>query len=247
MEQNAVELSLFERAWTWFEANKKLVAWGAGVVVIAGFIGAFYFWRQGENEVAASEALSHADAGRVVEGVKRNGSPETFLKVAAEYPGTAAAGRALLQAAAALFAEEKYSEAQAQFERFSREYSSSPFLPQARLGVAACLDAQGKTADAMSAYEDLARKYPSANVAPQAEFALARIYESQGKLEQAWSLYEKLAQQLGLNDSMGSEAGIRAEELKAKLPAASTSPSPAATAVPQISFPTPSVPTTNKP
>jgi predicted negative regulator of RcsB-dependent stress response len=221
MEQDVVELSLYERLWAWFETNKKQAMWGAVALAVISFIIAFYIWRQGENEVSAAEAFTQAMEGASADG-KRIESPEAFLKVAAEHPGTSAAGRALLQAATLLFESGKYTEAQAQFERYSRENPDSPFLPQSMLGVAASLDAQGKTNDAARAYENLANRYPGANVAPQAQFALARIYEAQGKLEQAWTLYEKLVQTSGLNSSIGSEAGIRAEELRAKMPATPT-------------------------
>lgn len=228
MEQNVARLSLFEQLWAWFETNKKQAAWGAIALAIVAFFVAFYVWRRGETEVQAGEAFSKTAATLVTEGRGQAGSADAYLKVAAEYPKTSAAGRAILQAGAALFREQKYAESQAQFQRFTREYPDNPFLPQALLGIASCLEAEGKTAEAIQAYEGLVKRFPNSNVAPQAEFALANIYESQGRPEQAWALFEKLARQMGLNSSIGSEAGIRAEELKDKLPATVTTPPPAA-------------------
>jgi predicted negative regulator of RcsB-dependent stress response len=234
MEQDVVQLSLFDKFLAWFETNKKQAGWGIAIVAVVAFLVSFYFWRQGQREVQASEALTRATVDMGFKNGMRVESPDAYLKVVTDYPGTAAAGHALLQAAAALFEEGKYTEAQAQFERFSHEYVDSPYLPEASLGVAACLDAEGKTADAAAAYEGVAKNYAGDTVAPQAQFALARIYESQGKTEQAWLTYEKLAQMQGQNSSIGSEAGMRAEELKEKMPALSTNEAPATTAFPQL-------------
>jgi TolA-binding protein len=120
-------------------------------------------------------------------------------------------------AGASYFTEGKYGEAKTQFERFTRNHPESPFMSQALLGVAACLDAQGKTNEALTAYKDLTDHHPGESVIPQAKFALARIYEAQGKAELARSLFEELnrADPYG---SLGSEAGMRAEELLAKNP-----------------------------
>ena len=245
MQQDTAQLSLFERLWAWFETNKKQAIWGICVVALVAFLASFYFWRQAEREVRASEALTQAEVDMVSKNGSRVESPDAYLKIVAEYPGTKAAGRALLQAGAALFAEEKYAEAQAQFERFSKEYANSTFLPEATLGVAACLDAEGKKADAALAYERVAKNHPTATVVPQAQLALARIHQSQGKLEQALLGYEKLAQSEGPNSSIGYEAGLRAEELKEKMPAVSTNELPTTFTAPQILLTNPSVVATN--
>jgi predicted negative regulator of RcsB-dependent stress response len=221
MHQSAVKLSLSDSLWAWFETNKKQVAWSAGIIAVVAFFGSYYFWRQGERQSEASLALSRVETGSELSDGKRGAPPEAYLKVAADYPATEAGGRALLLAGTTLFERGKYAEAQSQFERFCRDYPESPFLPQARLGVASSLYAQGKVEEAVPAYEIVVNRYADSVAEPQAQFTLASIYESQGKLEQAWSLFEKLAQS-DLNSSIGSEAGMRSEELKVKLPGSSS-------------------------
>jgi hypothetical protein len=54
-------------------------------------------------------------------------------------------------------------------------------------------------------------------VIPQAKFALARLYAAQGNPEAAYSLFEGLATDERFT-SIGSEAGMRAEELRNKYP-----------------------------
>ena len=70
---------------------------------------------------------------------------DLYLKIAADYQGTSAGQRALLQGAAMLFAAGRYADAQTQFQKFLDAYPDSFFAAQAALGVATSLDAQGKT------------------------------------------------------------------------------------------------------
>lgn len=113
--------------------------------------------------------------------------------------------------------EGKSSDAKAQFERFSREYTDSPFRGEALLGIAACLDAQGKANEAITAYKELIDRHPTDAVLPQARFALARRYEAQNKPELARTLFEEVERNNPYG-SLGSEAGMRLEELKVKYP-----------------------------
>ena len=91
--------------------------------------------------------------------------------------------------------------------------------------MAASLDAQGKTDLASSAYQQVISRFSDPNTVSAAKFALAQIGERQGKLAAAENLYEEVARS-NPNGSLGSEAAIRAMELKIKLPSASTPATP---------------------
>ena len=56
---------------------------------------------------------------------------------------------------------------------------------------------------------------------PQARFALARLYEAQNKPELARNLFEEV-ERSNPYGSLGSEAGMRLEELKLKYPKLAT-------------------------
>jgi TolA-binding protein len=217
MESDAVQLPLSHKAWAWFEANKKQALLGAGAVVVVGLIVSFYIYRQDEQEVAASEALSRVEVPHMNNPKTTPDSPEAYLKVVAEYPKSRAASRALLLAAGNLFVQGKYAEAKGQFERFTRDYGNSPFMGQALLGIAASLDAQGKTDEAITAYKDLVDHHPGENTVPQARFALGRLYEVKGDVEKARNQFEEVARE-NQYSSIGSEAGMRLEELNVKHP-----------------------------
>ena len=209
------------KLWPWFEANSKRLAYGAAFVIIAVFVFSFYSYRQNQNEIAAGQALTQASTSN-------NGElADACLKVAADYSGTAAGQRALLQGAAALFTSGKYADAQTQFQKFLDTYPDNSLAPQAMLGVAASLDAQGKTDLAVSAYQRALGQPSDGNVAASAKFALARLDEAQGKFAEASKLYQDVAHAFP-NSSISSEAGLRAMELKMKLPATSAAPTSAA-------------------
>jgi TolA-binding protein len=236
MEQKAVQLTLGEKLFVWFEANKKQAAWGAGIVVVLGFVMGYYVWSQGAKEVQAAEALSQLTAASLFAG----GQPATaadYLKVADAHAGTPAAAQALLLAGGALYTEGKYAEAHTLFLRFTRDHPGNPFTSQALLGIATSLEAQGKTDEAARAYKEAVDRFPNANTTSQARFGLARSYESQGKLDQARALYEEIAQGDPYG-SVGNEAVMRLEALKSDKPVV-TPDLPATTNLPAFKLSTP--------
>jgi TolA-binding protein len=212
--------------WPWFEANAKRLAYGAALLAIAIFVFSFYNYEQNKKEINAGEALTQA-------GMANTGGQlaDACLKIAADYSGTLAGQRALLQGATALFAVDRFADAQVQFQKFLDSYPDNSLAPQAALGVAASLDAQGKTDAAIAAYQKAIGQTSDPNVVSTAKFALARIDEAQGKSADADKLYSEISRAYP-NSSMAYEAGLRDAELKAKSPAkpsaaVSTSTAPA--------------------
>jgi tetratricopeptide (TPR) repeat protein len=211
------QLPLSHKLWAWFETNKTQTFWGATVLVVVGVIVSFFMWRQGERAQEAGEALSTVMLAQATDPNGRPATPEAYLKMAASYPNSIAASRAVLLAASDLFVQGKYPEAKAEFDRFAREHRDSPLMGQALLGAAACLDAQGKTKEATVAYKDLIDHHPGEAILPQARFALARLYEAQNEPEKARTLFEEVERDNPYG-SLGSEAGMRLEELRLKYP-----------------------------
>ena len=228
MESEVVQLPLWQKVWAWFEANRKQAIWSAAILAGVALITWYVVWQQAQKELTASEALSNVGLPQSGSAAKPD-TAEAYMKVAATYPKSAAAARAMLLAAGSLFVEGKYTEARTQFDRFVREHHDSPYTGEALLGLAACWDAQGKTNDAITAYKNLVDHHPGESVIPQAKFALARLYEGENKPEQAKSLFEDVNRSEPYS-SVGSEAGMRLEELLAKHPELAPKPAPLASA-----------------
>ena len=224
MQPQETTTAYFFKLWPWIEANKNRFIFGAVIIVIAGFLIAFHLWRQNQKELAAGQALTEAFVS-IPPNVNASQLADSYSKIAVDFPGTRASERAAAQSAAVLFEAGKYAEALAQFQQFLKTHPDSVYSPQAALGVAASLDAQGKTDLASSAYQRVISRFPDPNTVSVAKFALAQIGERQGKLADAENLYEEVARS-NPNGSLGSEAAMRAMELKAKLPPASTPSAP---------------------
>ena len=217
MESDATHLEYLLKIWAWFDKNKKQVQLGAVAVTGLVIVIALVVWQRSEKERKAGEALSDVFVPLVMAGPNARGSgAESYQKVALAHPGDEAGAQAMLLAATGLFTDGKFTDALAEFERFEQAHRDSALLGQALLGRAASLDALGRTNDAVTAYNTLINQHPSESMVPHAKYSLARIYEAQGKLEQARLYYEEV----GANrySSIGSEAGIRLEELLQKHP-----------------------------
>ena len=217
MEQKTAQLPTSDKLWVWFdnENNRKRALVGAAIVAIVGLVGGFYMYNQGQKEIAAGQALSKAMMTPMMSG--NTATPEAYLKVATDHPGSPAASQAVLLAAGRYYAEGKFADAQAQFQRFTRDFSGNPFTPDALMGVAASLEAQGKTEEAAQAFQSAGDRFPNSTIAPQAKFSLARIQESQGKIESARGIYEQIRQAYPML-TVANEADYRLEQLNRKSP-----------------------------
>jgi TolA-binding protein len=218
--QDATTL-FFLKLWPWIEANKNRLIGGAAIALIAVFMIWFVACQHDSKEIAAGQALTQLAFSSGVP------SADAYLQIAEQHPGTVAGRRALLQGAAALFDAGKFNDAQAQFQKFLDANPDGEFSGQAALGVATSLDAQGKTDLATGAYQQVINSGSDATVVSAAKFGLARIEESQGRLNDALVLYQDVAS-ANPGGSLASEATMRLMELRSKLPAATSAPTPAA-------------------
>jgi predicted negative regulator of RcsB-dependent stress response len=209
------------KLWPWVETNRNRLIGGAVIAVFAIFIVWFAACQREAKEIATGQALTQLAL------ISGGPSPDAYLQIAGQHPGTAAGQRALLQGAAALFEAGRYTDAQAQFQKFLDAHPDSEFSGQAALGVATSLDAQGKTDLAVGAYQRVISISSDTAAVNAAKFSLARIEESQNRLNDALVLYQDVAR-ADPGGSLGSEATMRLMDLRSKLPAAATTPTPAA-------------------
>src|SRR6266850_2631792 len=222
----------------WLLVNKKRVLIGSIIVLALGLAVGSAVTYQSQREIRASQALSEIKTPNSAALPPLPGTADAYMKVAREHKGTQAGGRALLLAGTTFFVQGQYDDAQKAFAQFARDYPASPFVPQALYGVATSLEAQKKPGDAIAKFEELRRRYAKSPVMDDTKLSLGRLYEEQDKLPQALDLYEELVR-ANQYTAIGSEAGLRMEDLLARHPELKKAPPT------PIQVPTPGGPNSN--
>lgn len=226
MQTQDAPAELIFKIWPWLEANKKLlIGAGIGAVALSGIL--FFLSSQREQKAIeagqAVTALLFSPAG--------NNNPtqlaSSLERLADQYGGTAAGQRAQLQAAAALFEAGSYAEAETQFQKYLVANAGGPLAVIAKLGVAASLEAQNQPDQAAAAYQQVVSTFPASPYVLDAQFALGCIAEQQNKLAEARTHFDNVAHST-LGGSLAQEAGVRANELQAKIAAAAPKPTTSA-------------------
>jgi predicted negative regulator of RcsB-dependent stress response len=212
------------KLWPWLEANRNKLIVAVVAIILAVGIYNFTVSQREANERAAGAALTE-----LMMTPPAGTDPAVALNnLAAQYPGTAAAQRAQLQAAASLFTEAKYTDAEALFQKFADANSGNPLVATAELGLGASLEAEGKLDAAATAYEKVATTFSTSPSALPALCGLGRIAEAQGRYKEAVDRYESVARFGSAGGTMVQEAAMRAAELRPKLAAMTPAPAPAA-------------------
>ena len=217
MEQNIAESPHLLNAWVWVEKNRKQVLFGVGAVAAVGLIIGYTAWARAAKEEAAGQALSAALFSGLANRTPGADAGAQLLKVASENSGTQSAGQAWLLAGGVLFNGGTYAEAQSAFDQFVRDNTGSPLAAQAFYGSGAALAAQGKLTEAAQAYKSVTDRFPNSPVASQARYSQAAALAAQSQWTDAVALYEEVARSAA-GSSLGNEAALRADELRAKLP-----------------------------
>jgi len=210
------------KLWPWIEANKNRLIGGLVVILAGAGIGYYISAERAQKEIDAGQALTALLDNP--SGSRTASQMATALEsFAATYAGTAAAGRAQVQAAATLFDAGNYADAQAQFKKYLDAEPAGPLADSAELGVAASLEAQNQTSLAEAAYRKVISAFPNSASAAPADFALGEMAEQQNRLNEAMSDYENAAR-ASLGGSLRDEAMIRGMDVKARMEAASPKP-----------------------
>jgi len=212
MDAKAAQSPAWIKFLAWFEVNKKRLLIGTVIGLAVGVLIGVVIYYQSQREVRASEALSEVKTPMNPTTALPAGTAAAYERIAREHKGTQAGGRALILAGTTLYMQGAYDDAQKMFEQFAREYPASPFMPDALFGIASSLEAKGKPADAIAKFEELRRRYGKSSVIDETKLALGRIYEEQNKPAMALDLYDELVKANQFS-GIGSEAGLRMEDL----------------------------------
>ncbi len=151
-----------------------------GLAVAVAVLLGIQVWR-GQKESKAAAA---------VQALFRSTSPEELQQLASADPEAPTAPMALASAAAEFYAQNRYDEAMAAYQRFLSLYPEHMLAPEATVGVAASLEALDSFEEAAASYETFAKDHPGSPLQPQAVSGAARCLEQLGKFDEARALYE---------------------------------------------------------
>ena len=217
MESQDTAADFFFRLWPQLQANRNKIATGAVIVALAAALYSFISWRHEHNQIEAGDAMT-----QVLISLPPNAGPAQiagdYLAIADDHANTPAGERALLQGAAAKFAEGKFADAQAYFQQFLDNHPDDEFSGLAALGVAKSLEAQGKINEASGEYQHIINDIPDPQSVTSAKFALAQIDMHEKNYADAVRLFQEVAQ-ANRYSAVGSEAAQYVFELRPKLPA----------------------------
>jgi TolA-binding protein len=228
METQDAAARLLFRLWPQIEANKNKIIGTAAIIAVVALLILFYSLQHERTQVASGEAMTQALVG-LQPGTTPAQAADTYLAVSRQYSGTPAGDRALLQAAAIMFTEGKYSDAQSYFQQYLDAKPDGEFSGQAALGVGKCYEAQGKLNEAAGEYQRVINDLPDPVAILSAKFSLALIDAQQKNFSGAQSLFEDVVQ-TDPRGELGDEAGQFLYDLQTKrsLPAAAPTTAPAA-------------------
>ncbi len=221
METNAPQSAGLYDVLGWFEANKKRVAIGAVVVAVVALGVGIVVWQRGERVIQAEQALAGLKMPYSPLEAPSSGTGDALTKIAAEYPGTPAAAKALLRAGTVYFEEGNFTKARASFDSYLRNFGATAQVKDAVFGLAACLDAENKSAEAITKYKDFLANsaYAADPVGDMARFNLVRLYEQSNQPQLALEVLTKMVGTPAPNQppspaSQQAQARIRAIYLK---------------------------------
>lgn len=169
------EATPFSR-WMAEYGRPALIGLAVAVVVVLGVS----IWRSQKEQKAAA----------AVQALFQGKSPEELQMLAAGDPEAPTAPLALASAAAEFYAQNRYDEALAAYERFRDLYPAHLLAPDAALGLAASREALEDFEAAATAYEAFAAANPASLLQPQAMMGAARCREQLGQFDAARALYE---------------------------------------------------------
>lgn len=206
--------------------NWRLVVYPVLAVLLVGVGGfGYYYYLQNQREVRETSARA-----ALVEAK----TPEAWVKVADQFPGTDQGTLALLNAAGGSFAKRDYVVAIQDYQRVIQTVATQAELREsAQLGLASAQEANGKVDDAITTYLEVAQLGAQSPFAPFAYDAVARLYDERGDKEKEREILTEAAS-LDPDSPFVKQAQYKLKELASiqSPPIISVPTAPAPTSVP---------------
>jgi predicted negative regulator of RcsB-dependent stress response len=175
------DFSSINREVFWALHRKKIVLAAIVALLVLIACGAYFGWQT----LKSAQAEAAYDSATNVEG---------WQKVADSFPGSIAAGNALLRIAAQESGDGHFPESDKTYQKFVREYPKHPFAVNGLMGLATNAEAENKPDEALNYYAEISSKFGTTYLAPMALLSQARLTERKGKLKEARQMYEMVVQ-----------------------------------------------------
>lgn len=191
----------------WLEKNFKKVLILCGAAIVAAAIYGVIRYR---TEAVAREAALAFTAADTTEG---------FDAVVSQFPGSVAAGNALLAKAELLWEKNQKDSSTDALKKFLADYRSHPLTADTKLALASRLEAMGDKAEAKKLFEELISQHAESPLAPLAEIRLGDLLWDEGKLDEAKAIYSALPSKYpGTNQPFFDQSQDRLKWIGAALP-----------------------------
>lgn len=158
---------------------RKIILLAVVVVAVASVV----FMIRYKSRQTANAAAEQVSAAKTVEDCDL---------VVQKYPGSTAAGNAMLLKADLLWKANKKDSAVGVLKDFTKSFSKHPFHLSGLMGLASKLEAIGEKSEAKAIYERVTSEYAKSEFAPLAQVRLGDLLWSDGKEEEAKKLFESL-------------------------------------------------------
>lgn len=192
---------------------KKILIAFALVAVLLGVLGiARHF--QAQTELEAAEKFTSATTAEECEVVIQ------------KYPGSVAAGNAILLKADLLWQADKKQDSVTELNRFLKELPQNSLRPQAMLALASKQAALGENANANKTLDDLLAAFPKSEIAAGAQALKGDLLWADGKVEEARKIFEGLPRNYPGSAFLG-ETEERLKMMNSGLPLVEVDPPPA--------------------
>lgn len=186
------------------------------IVLIAVLLGAMGVARhfKAQTELEAAELFTSAT------------TPELCEVVTQKYPGTVAAGNAILMKADLLWQADKKQDSVSELNRFLKELPENALRPQVMLALASKYNALGDTANANKTLDELLNTFPKSEIAAGAQALKGDLLWADGKVEEARKIFESLPRNYPGSSFLG-ETEERLKMMNSGLPTVELDPPPA--------------------
>lgn len=185
---------------------KKLVLLFALIALAAVAYGVVSYTSRA-NATAAGEAFA---AAKTVEDCDL---------VISQYPGTLAAGNALLLKAELFWTQNKKDSSVAALREFTTKNADHPLVPQALLGLGTKLESMKEAGEARPVFERITSEFANSDVAALAQIRLGDLLWAEGKEAEAKAAYEAVPAKFANADADFIEQSEgRLKWIAAKLP-----------------------------